>query len=154
MAAPTAATALKRAQCDSSPQHEERRGGEEHRGHDREGEPRTVGEAVPDVGGVAAGDGSTPISRRATTTRRHEGAEPEVADQVGCVEASGVGGQEDGAEERGAATVKSPNRTDVGVGPRVRGGVGTGATRPEATPPTAAPRKNGVSREATANMAP
>lgn len=47
-----------------------------------------------------------------------------------------------------------PVRTEVGLAQACAEAAVPTATRPEATAPSAAPRKNGVSSEETANIAP
>lgn len=53
-----------------------------------------------------------------------------------------------------AATAIRPPMIEVVLAQASADATVPGATRPEATAPMAAPRKNGVSREETANTAP
>lgn len=53
-----------------------------------------------------------------------------------------------------AATATRPAMTEVVLAQAWAEATVPGATRPEATPPMTAPRKNGVSREETAKAAP
>ena len=69
---------------------------------------------------------------------------------------AGVGGQVHGGEYAQATTANAPVMTDIGFSQLVIASPGAipGGTRPDATPPAAAPRKNGVTTDEDANAAP